>query len=82
MSEVKETPVVPVATMQIQIGDHMLLFKPADDMTAKECALLTQMFLNAVFVQGQAIIDFGTYIAENQLHRHFVVPDKPVAEQA
>ena len=77
--EEAQKPVVSVATLQLQIGDHKLLFKPADDMTGKEAALITQMFLNSVFVGSGAVIDFGTYIAEHQLHRHFVVLEKDAA---
>ena len=70
--EEAQKPIVSVATLQLQLGDHKLLFRPADDMTGKESALLTQMFLNSVFVQTGAVIDFGAYIVENELQRHFV----------
>lgn len=64
--------VVPVAKIRLQLGDKAISFEPTEDITGKELAMITQMFLNGVFANKEALIDFGSYINENNLGRHFV----------
>lgn len=72
METIENKPVVlPVATIRLQLGDKAIGFNPADDITGKEVALIMQMFLNGVFSDHAAMIDFGSYINHHNLGRHF-----------
>lgn len=73
-----ETKSVPVGGIRIQNGDQAISFSPADDITAKEVALIYQMFLNGIMHRGTELVDFGGYILANNLQRHFVeIRDEP-----
>lgn len=62
----------PVGGIQIQGADGSIAFVPADDITAKESALIMQMFLNGLMYRKDKPLDFGGYILANNLQRHFV----------
>lgn len=62
---------IPVGDIRIQMGNEAIVFAPADDMTAKEVALIMQMFLNGIGHRGSNLIDFGAFIVKHNLQRHF-----------
>lgn len=62
---------IPVGGVTIRMGEESIVFTPADDMTGKECALVMQMFLNGLAHRDKNLVDFGTFIANNNLQRHF-----------
>lgn len=73
-----ETLSIPVGDIRIQMGNEAIVFNPADDMTAKEVALVMQMFLNGIGHRGTALIDFGAFIVKHNLQRHFArIEDEP-----
>lgn len=70
-AKIEVTP-VPVGDIRIQMGNDAILFSPEDDMTAKESALIMQMFFNGFAHRDSAsVIDFGGFIAKHNLQRHF-----------
>ena len=69
--------VVPVGDIRLQLGDKGIVFMPADNITAKEVALIFQMFLNGI-MQRQGTLDFESFIAKHNLQRHFTeIKDEP-----
>lgn len=72
---------VPVGGIRIQNGDHAITFAPTDDITAKEVALIFQMFLNGIMHRGEGLLDFGTFIMENNLQKHFARIEEEKATQ-
>jgi hypothetical protein len=76
-TETKAETVIPVGDIRIQSGDNAVIFTPTDDMTAKECALIMQMFLNGIGHRQATKIDFGSFIEANNLSRHFSLLKEP-----
>lgn len=70
MTETKKAT-IPVGDIRIQMGEESIVFAPADDMTAKEVALVVQMFLNGIGYRGEELLDFGAFIVQHNLQRHF-----------
>jgi hypothetical protein len=66
-----ENTTVPVGGIHIQNGDQSIYFNPTDDITAKEVALIFQMFLNGIMRREAGLLDFGSYIVANNLQKHF-----------
>lgn len=75
--ETTEQQSVAVGSVTIRMGEDAIVFTPADDMTGKECALVMQMFLNGMAHKGKELVDFGTFIANNKLERHFSKLEEP-----
>lgn len=66
-----ENTTVPVSNIRIQNGGESIFFNPTDDITAKEVALIFQMFLNGIMHREAKLLDFGSYILANNLQKHF-----------
>lgn len=76
-----EKTLIPVGGIRIQNGDNSIVFMPSDDITAKEVALIFQMFLNGVMHRGEHMLDFGAFIISNNLQKHFVAVAEEKTEQ-
>ena len=77
MTEEVKTDVVPVGDIRLQLGDKAIVFVPTDDITAKEVALVFQMFLNGI-MQRNGTLDFGSFIVKHNLQKHFAeIKDEP-----
>ena len=73
---------MPVGGIRIQSGDDSIVFAPAEDITAREVAMVFQMFINGIMHRGPGKLDFGSYIVGNNLQRHFVaITDEPKEQE-
>ena len=78
----EENKTIPVGGIRIQNGDHSIAFVPTDDITAKEVALIFQMFINGIMHRSNELLDFGGFIVANNLQKHFAeIKDEPQESQ-
>ena len=63
--------IVPVGEIKVNIGNVELIFKPTDDITASDCTKLMVMFFNGVMAKTP--VDYGAYIAQHDLAKHFML---------
>lgn len=77
MTEEVKTDIVPVGDIRLQLGDKAIVFMPTDDITAKEVALIFQMFLNGI-MHRQGNLDLGSFIVRHNLQKQFAeIKDEP-----
>lgn len=67
-----ENKYVPIGEIKLDLNGLSLVFNPSDDITAKDVALLFQMFLNALIHKNEDYLDFGGYMEKHDLRKHFV----------
>lgn len=68
MSEENKEP-QSVGEIKIQMGDQAIVFTPLEDITAYEVSKLMVMLINGLM--AKTTVDFGSYINQNNLGKHF-----------
>jgi hypothetical protein len=64
-----------VGELRIALDDKAIVFRPADDLTPVELSHLMVMFINGLVAKNK--IDFGSYIEQKNLGRHFSLLTEP-----
>ena len=71
--------VEPVGEIRIQLGDQSIVFNPTADITGHEVARLMVMLLNGLMAKSP--VDFGAYINQHNLGKHFALLNPPEKEE-
>jgi hypothetical protein len=69
----------PIGEIRIQMNDQAIVFKPTDDITGNEVARLMVMFMNGLLAKSP--VDFGAYINQHNLGKHFALLNPPEKEE-
>lgn len=60
-----------IGEIKIDTDHEAFVFRPADDITAKEVALIFQLFLNFILNKEADSVNFDAYVIKHSLGRHF-----------